>query len=316
MTRASIYESTLAKSAVPQGLYAKRRRMLDAVLGVILALQDVWPLTVRQVHYRCLGGAVPGYVNDRKSYETLSDILSFARLRGELPWHAIEDRSRSTMESGGFADMETFIEEEIADFLAGYRRDLLQTQAVRPVILTEKDTIAPILHKSAFEYCVPVIVCRGQVSWSYKRGLAERAWRHSPQRTAFLHFGDCDPEGVHIPLRAVADLAGELGLDEDEFSLEHVAVVRDQALTEGLPPAGRVKRGSSLGAEYIGHFGDDRCWEVDALHPRELHQRVKDAIEGNLDMGKFRVQKRIQTRERQQLAERRAKVLGLLRGAS
>ncbi len=100
----AIYEASLSKNRIPQSLYARKRKMLDAVLVVVLALQDVWPLTVRQVHYRCLGGAVSGYVNTAKCYETLSDILAFARLRDELSWDAIEDRARSTLESRGWVD--------------------------------------------------------------------------------------------------------------------------------------------------------------------------------------------------------------------
>ena len=64
---------------------------LQAALRVINEHEKFWPLSVRQIHYRLLGPDAPlrhaskpgsAYINDKKSYQSLCDLLARGRIEG------------------------------------------------------------------------------------------------------------------------------------------------------------------------------------------------------------------------------------------
>ena len=125
-----------APAARRDGISAAKRPMLDALKKIVEDNRAFWPLTLRQCHYRMLNTGVlrhakkPGskYVNDRKSYNDLSDLLTRARLTAVVQWHAVTDPTRSATVWDVHANATPFITEELEEMFAGYYRDLLQSQ--------------------------------------------------------------------------------------------------------------------------------------------------------------------------------------------
>jgi hypothetical protein len=143
------------------------------VIETLDLLREYWPLTLRQVYYRLV---VPGVIeNSRSEYQKLSRILTRARLDGLVSWEALEDRARSTLESGGWQSASSFVAHERQVLLSGYRRDLLQGQPLALEIWIEKDALARIVQRAAEPYGIPVVVARGFSSVDARAGAASRA---------------------------------------------------------------------------------------------------------------------------------------------
>jgi hypothetical protein len=80
---------------------AAEEPFLKAVIDLIEAHEEYWPLSLRTVHYRLLSEIVvrnartgARYVNDYSSYHALGDLLLRARIDGLVRWRAIEDTTR------------------------------------------------------------------------------------------------------------------------------------------------------------------------------------------------------------------------------
>src|SRR5512144_2138059 len=144
----------------------KTRTYLDTVIKTVEGMREYWPLTLRQVYYQLVAALVID--NRLNEYKRLSKLLSEARLTGELPWEAMEDRSRVYLNADGWPSKNDFARQEMRSFLEGYRRDLLQDQPARLEVWIEKDALSRIVHEVAYPYCIPVIAARGFSSTTFK----------------------------------------------------------------------------------------------------------------------------------------------------
>jgi hypothetical protein len=144
------------RSAISEG----KRAMLEAVKEVIGRLEDYWPISDRTIHYELLNdpplrhSEKPGsrYANNRKCYKDLTDLLTRARLIGEIPFDAIADPTRMTTTWRVLPNVEDYIRGEMADFLKGYRRDLQQSQPNHIEIVGEKNTVEGSIRPVAMKY--------------------------------------------------------------------------------------------------------------------------------------------------------------------
>jgi hypothetical protein len=230
-----------------------------------------------------------------------------------VPWEAIEDRTRITLSSGGWADQEHFVEDEMEHFLTGYRRDLLQSQAVALEIWVEKDALSRVCHKVALPYCVPVIVARGFSSISYVHECRKRVEANddASKRTVILYFGDLDPSGWEMLPAMLETLQGEMDLG-DLVEGKRCALTVDQVETYSLPRSlDALKPTDSRAKKYMARFGN-LAVELDALPPATLESLVRRAIEENLDLSNFEVEREREELERASLAAIRRKVEGLI----
>lgn len=92
-----------------------RVRQPNQVVDVVKALADYWPLTLPQIYYRLVAA---GHIeNTRSKYNDLSKLVRQMRLDDLLPWACIEDRTRYVTEKRGVEDKNSFIEEEVDNFL-------------------------------------------------------------------------------------------------------------------------------------------------------------------------------------------------------
>ncbi len=127
-----------------------KQPMLDAVKAILTGrrLQGLLPVSVRKVHYLLLNdpplkhASKPGsiYTNVKGDYKNLVDLLSRARLSGEIPWDAISDDTRPVVVWEVEQDVQAFMRKSFDSFLKGYWRDLLQSQPNHIEIVVENGT--------------------------------------------------------------------------------------------------------------------------------------------------------------------------------
>lgn len=279
--------------------------LIDAALEVIGELREFWPLTLRQIYYQLVSRLI--LENRLGEYKRLSRVLSQARIAGQVPWSAMEDRSRSMLASGGWSDARTFVGEQAAEFCVGYRRDLLQGQKHRLEIWIEKDALSGIVHGVAFEYCVPVIVARGFSSTSYVKQCYDRiitSLEQHRQLTRVLYYGDFDPSGWEMPEAMYRKLVDQMELPGPALDIQRCALLPGQIAAYELPEdPDAMKTGDSRTANFLEIFGADVCCvELDALHPETLQETVRNAIEDNLNMDEFTRQQELEESERGKVA--------------
>ncbi len=127
----------------------------------------------------------------------------------------------------------------------------------------EKDSLRGVLEKVAMRYRAPIVVQRGFASRSMLRDALKRA-KERGVRKIFLVL-DFDPSGLCIE----AVNGREMGIE-----MIRVALTYEQA--KGLVPR-KVKRRDTRARKYLAKYGD-RCWEVEALEPRQLLQIVEQTL--------------------------------------
>lgn len=288
---------------------------LESVMEVLNRLRQYWPLTLRQVYYQLVQAG--DIENNRNEYQRLSRVLVKARLQGLVKWDAIEDRSRSLLNSGGWGNAATFKQNELDDFLAGYRRDLLQNQEVRPEIWVEKDALSRIIHDVAIDYCVHVVVARGFSSLSFKHQCAERIFSThlKGQTTKILYFGDLDPSGWEMLPAMMKTLQEDLSL-HDWVQCERVALIPEQVDRYQLPTdPDALKDTDPRAKKYRRQFGN-LAVELDALSPAVLQDMVKQAIKDSIDLDHFAAEQRAESEELGELQTERSRVIDLLGGCA
>jgi len=271
------------------GWTEKSLQYVHQVKELIDEFSGYWPLTLRQVYYQLVSaGTIENRLN---AYNKLSRMLVKARLDRIIPWEALEDRARSSLYSGGWSDSDHFVDDQLHDFLTGYRRDLLQTQEIALEVWIEKDALSRICHKVAFQYCVPVIVARGFASVSYAHECRKRVQENARLgiRTEILYFGDLDPSGWEMLPSMMETLRVEMELGSLVTGIR-CALTPEQVDAYGLPRnPDALKLSDTRAKKYIERFGD-LAVELDALKPPDLEGIVHQAIEDRLDLSQFELE--------------------------
>jgi hypothetical protein len=266
-----------------------KKPMLDAVLGILQARRQFWPLTERQIHYALLNdpplvhAKKPGstYRNTLKCYKSLCDLVTRARLDGSIPFHAIEDPTRPVRVWKFHANVGSFIRHEMDQFLKGYYRDLQQSQPNHIEIVGEKNTIDSIIRPVAEEFCIPMTIGRGYCSLPPRQAMADRYEDSGKDKLIILVLSDFDPEGEDI----VHSFARSLRDDFDVFDVAavKVALTADQVRQMRLPPRMKAKQSSSRYGKFVQRHGED-VFELEAVPPERLQALLRQSIDSVLDI--------------------------------
>lgn len=253
---------------------------LNKVRDTLEELRDYKPLTLRQVYYQLVG---KGYIeNNVSQYGMLSKLLKFARIDGYISWEDIEDRVRTYHDLTGWSSSGRFIRASLEEFLTDYQRDLLQSQGTYIEIWIEKDALASIFTRVAQAYTVPVVVCRGFSSVSFLNDYKERLSYYKSKQPVLLYFGDFDPSGVEMLKAMETTLQDELLVEGILF--KRVALLREDITRYRLPHSPEaLKRTDTRASKHIAEYGA-LAVELDALSPAVLEQKIREAIEGEMDM--------------------------------
>ncbi len=283
---------------------------LNKVLATLEELKDYKPLTLRQVYYQLVG---KGYIeNNVSQYGMLSRLLKQARIDGYVSWDDIEDRVRTYHDLTGWESSEDYIKASLKQFLTRYQRDLLQTQDIYPEIWIEKDALASIFTRVASPYTIPVVVCRGFSSVSFLNDYRQRLRNQGDKRPILLYFGDFDPSGVEMLKAMEITLREELLVDGIEF--KRVALLKEDISRYRLPHSPEaLKKTDTRASKHIAQYGEVAV-ELDALSPAVLEEKIRTAIERELDMEAYREEVEENSHEVDKLNAIKSRVVRLVEG--
>ena len=269
----------------------KSTRSIALVAAASAILKEIQPASVRAVCYQLF---TRGFIDSMAKSETnrVSSQLTWAREAGVIPWAWIVDETRASETVSAWKNPEAYIE----TVRRSYRRDRWTDQPCRIEIWSEKGTIrgtvAPVLQ----EYGVTFRVMHGYTSATTAYQVAAES-RQGKFLTVF-YLGDWDPSGMHmseidIPSRVEA-YGGDLGLERLALNEADIAAGLPYFLTES-------KRKDPRYAWYQRRYGS-RCWELDALSPVVLRERVEQAIRARLDLEAWQRADLVERAERESLS--------------
>jgi hypothetical protein len=285
-----------------------RKPILDAAIKIINELRDYWPLSDRQIHYKMLNDPpewdrrVEGvmthfvYMNDKPSYNKLTDVLTRGRISGAIPWEAIGDETRPSAIWRVHSDTSSFIGQQLDRFMKGYFRDCLQSQPNRIEIMGEKLTLVSIIRPVAMKYCIVYTIGRGYSSINPRYDLAVRFKNTGKSKLIILILSDLDPDGDEIAQSFARSMRDDFHVNVYPIK---TALTWDQVKAHHLPvsPDRKAKTGSRNYRKYFEKYKTDDVWELEALTPQQLDAILDNTIRSVIDIDLFNREIEIQNEE-------------------
>lgn len=288
------------------------REFSERLIGIVHGMDEYWPLTVRQVYYQAVAALL--IENRQAEYKRVSKVLTTLRRDNRLPWHAIEDRVRRTIDKRGVSDVQAWASEQMESFMDWryYHRCYVQEQSVYVEVATEKDALSSILERAVWSFCTRLNVVRGQVSATMVNSMAERyekaVWMG--KRPVLIYMGDLDPSGVSIPKALQRNLRDHHGIDVE---LIRAALNPGQVKAYGLPESlDAAKRSDPNYKAWASVYGNQSPVELDALHPIDLQDITRQALMQAYDMSGLEKQIAIEEEERRLITTIRRRVESVL----
>jgi hypothetical protein len=266
-------------------------------------LEEIQPASVRAVCYQLF---IRGLIDDMSKASTnrVSSLLTSAREEHEIPWEWIVQEGRA-IESISTWDNPASYARSVQ---ASYRLNKWAGQPKRVIVVSEKGTVRGTLAPVLGEFEVDFLAVGGYAGASRVREVAQQATKERP--LLLLYLGDHDPSGRgmsddDLPRRLLRYAPGSSASKEWErklrkystdaitaHSAEHYGIelrrialsIEDtQALGRDLAFAASLKEADSRYAWFTEEYGA-WCWELDALNPNVLRDRVHGAVRGELDL--------------------------------
>ena len=282
----------------------------DDVMDVVDELTPDWPLTLRQIYYRLVAKGL--IENSKSQYNMLSKLVKWMRIDEKLPWKVLEDATRRVTGKKGFENLQDFIDQETDGFLWGYTRCLVQGQDKYIEVWVEKNALFRIFYNVVYPYCIRTVVCRGYQSVTFIADFYSRVGNAlmKGQSPVVLYFGDLDPSGVQMLEATIETLEDELDLYGVEFKR---IGLNPEHITEYSIPSDptAIKTTDPRYRKYVERYGHIAV-ELDALHPNDLKDMIRKAIEAEIDMDAFEEQREIEFEDEEKLDEFRERVSGFI----
>jgi hypothetical protein len=243
-----------------RGRSQKSLDLIDAMAEIAKAAQ---PITGRGIGYKLFTAGLISSMS-RTDMKRVYRLLKIAREEGTIPWHWIVDEARELERTPSWNDPEEFAEAAAL----GYRRDFWSQQPERCEVWSEKGTLRGVLQPVLDHYGVGFRVMHG---FSSATVVHEIAVDRDRRPLTALYVGDFDPSGMFMSERDLPDRLKEYG--GDHVTVLRIALRQDQLSPLPSFPASD-KRKDPRYKWFVESFGD-RCWEIDALDPNALRDRVE-----------------------------------------
>ena len=156
-----------------------------------------------------------------------------------------------------------------------------------------RGTLLPVLD----EFAVTFRVMHGFSSASVVNSIAE-ATSCADRPLIVFYVGDYDPSGLYMSER---DLPERLSRYGGEVDLRRLALTAADVMDPGLPGFdAATKRKDPRYKWFVANHGT-RCWELDAMSPPVLRQRVRNAILAEINQAAWEHCAMIEAAERESL---------------
>jgi hypothetical protein len=249
--------------------------------------EEAKPITGRGIGYKLFAaGLISGMNEMNKVYRALVN----AREDGIIPWHWIVDETRDLeMVDGVFENGAVFAR----DFF--YRRDLWQTQPKRVELWAEKGTVRGVVWPVLARFGVGFRVLHGFNSATSMWNVSRNDGDDRP--LVGLYVGDYDPSGmcmteVDIPARLKR-------YDGNHIELKRIALTLEQTRSLRWFPASDKAKDPRY-KWFVSNYRD-RCWELDAMDPRQLRELVEAEIQALIDLALWAEQEALQEQDRRSI---------------
>lgn len=264
----------------------------SATRRLILAAQEILgahnPMTIRQLHYQLV--SLYERPNTQAAYKALSEQMSAARLRGDIPWEWIEDRLRGVRSYALYDGIAAFI----GDVSDSYARDTWASQSRYFELWLEKEALSGIFDDARGRYRVALNVGRGYDGWSSIKDAADRL----PDGAEILYFGDFDPSGEDM-VRSLQHRLRQLGCSA---VVTKCALTLDQIAQYRLPP-NLTKKTDRRREAHVARYGDLSV-ELDALPVAVLREIIEHEIRKRIDLVAFHLELEREAEERASIHRR------------
>ncbi len=255
-----------------RGISKDSHRLIDASYQI---LREIHPATVRAVCYRLFTMEIIPNMS-KNSTGKVSKRLVYARENGLIPWDWIVDETREAERVLLWNNPNQII----LSATKTYRRNYWQDQPKRIEVWSEKGTVRGTLSPVLDKYGVTFRAMHGYSSATVINSIAEESNESDKPFIAF-YCGDFDPSGKHM---SDIDLPARIERYGGNLDIRRIALINEDVYEGNLPSfKAETKVGDSRYQWFRGNFGDT-CWELDALSPVVLRERVEKSILLELDI--------------------------------
>jgi hypothetical protein len=267
----------------------RARRSIDLIEAMYDAAEAAQPITGRGVGYKLFAPRLIPSMG-RNPMQRVYRLLKEAREEGTIPWEWIVDETREREIVPTWDDPINF---GIA-ITRQYRKNKWAGQPVRIEVWSEKSTVRGTLAPVLNAYEVGFVSVHGYSSATAIQNLVVERFR-DPKPLLVLYVGDWDPSGLHmseidLPARAEGysrrehQSRDDLPWEMTPLTIERIALSAEDVADPDLPSfAAETKRQDSRYSWFVEHYGN-QCWELDALSPVVLRQRVEAEIGREIDV--------------------------------
>ena len=274
------------KSNKGRGKSKASMQLIDASIRI---LREIQPASVRAVCYRLFTEKLIPDMSKR-STGSVGKQLVYAREHGLLPWEWIVDETRAAERISSWSNPESIIRAAVR----GYVKDRWPMQPRQVEVWSEKGTVrgtlAPVLNK----YAVTFRVMHGYASATSIYEIAQETLDSTKPLTVF-YVGDHDPSGLQM---SEIDLPARLARYGGRAEIIRIALDASDVTDDSkLPWFPADDKTDDSRHKWFKRVYGDRCWEVDALSPVVLRERVDAAIEALLDLDAWNHAARIEAAE-------------------
>lgn len=217
--------------------YKASKRKIEWVNEIIAEYRvQGYTLTLRQLFYQLVSRDL--IVNSRREYESLSEVMTRARMSGLVDWDGIEDRGRFPR----IPDCTNSVQEALSQTAQCFRVNRQSQQDNYVEVWCEKDALSGILERIVNNYHINLIINKGYNSTTAAYGAAQRVKAKLESGKKFCHilyFGDHDPSGLDM----VKDIRKRFNVMNvpESFEVNHIALTTAQ-VDHYKPPENKIKR--------------------------------------------------------------------------
>ena len=269
----------------------KSKKTLGLIAAAWRILAEIQPASIRAVCYRLF---TLNIITSMSKNETnkVSTHLTWAREQGLIPWEWVVDETRAPERVSAWENPDEYIEV----VKRSYRRDRWTDQPDWLEVWSEKGTIRGTLAPVLQDYGVTFRVMHGYGSATAINQVATES-REAGKTLTVFYLGDWDPSGLHM---SEVDLPRRLDEYDGDVDVLRIALTADDCNAD-LPsfPTDSKKKDARY-CWYRERYGS-RCWELDALSPVALRDRVAIAIDARLDHAAWNRAEVVERAERESL---------------
>jgi len=271
-----------------RGKAAATMKLIEAAVAI---LAEIHPASIRAVCYRLF---VAGLIDSMSKNNTnkVSTQLVWAREQGILPWDWVVDETREAERVAMWSSPTAIFEAAARQ----YRRDYWETQPNRVEVWSEKGTIRGTLAPVLNEFGVTFRVMHGYGSATALYGIAQESVAEDKPLTVF-YVGDWDPSGMQM---SEIDIPARMERYQGRASIRRIALTAEDVGTDLPSFDADDKQSDTRYRWFLENYGA-RCWELDALSPVVLRERVRNHITSMLDLDVWEHEIKIEAVQRESI---------------